>query len=103
MLLLRPPMAEVEVSAPARTPTTAPVTAGPSAPPMSLFRTLPLTVPPSATDAASGWALGKSSTILTLIWPVAVLPSVSLATTLKFSVMLLAPLAFGWVSLSTKV
>ncbi|MNZ98231.1 hypothetical protein D3C78_1175080 [compost metagenome] len=95
-----PPMAEVEVLPPARTPTTV---AGPSAPLASLPSTLMLTVPPSTTDDESGLALGKSSMMLTLICPVAVSPLLSIATTLKFSVRLLAPLAVGWASLSLRV
>ncbi|MNQ90588.1 hypothetical protein D3C85_1059340 [compost metagenome] len=95
-----PPMADVEVLLPARTPTTV---AGPSAPLMSLPSTLMLTVPPSTTDDESGLALGRSSTMLTLICPVSLSPSVSVATTLKFSVRLLVPLAVGWASLSFKV
>ncbi|MNF62585.1 hypothetical protein D3C84_442690 [compost metagenome] len=66
-----PPEAAVEVSPPARTPTT-PVTAvgRPSAPntsateprPVPLTR-LPLTVPPSLTEALSAFACGRSSTM----------------------------------------
>ncbi|MNV93143.1 hypothetical protein D3C71_1877970 [compost metagenome] len=96
-------MAEVDVSLPARTPTTAPATAGPSAPLTSLPNTLRLTVPPSCTESASGLALGRSSTMLTLICPVSLSPSVSVATTLMFSMRLLVPLAVGWASLSLRV
>ncbi|MCY1402196.1 hypothetical protein D9M71_173320 [compost metagenome] len=98
-----PPMAEVDVSLPARTPTTAPAAAGPSAPPMSLSSTLPLTVPPSCTESASALAVGRSSMMLTLICPFAMSPSVSVATTLMFSMRLLMPSAVGWASLSFRV
>ncbi|MCY1458479.1 hypothetical protein D9M71_758660 [compost metagenome] len=95
-----PPTAEVAVLPPARTPTTV---AGPSAPLMSLPSTPILTVPPSVTDDESGLALGKSSTMLTLICPFAMSPSVSVATTLMFSMRLLMPSAVGWASLSFRV
>ncbi|MNZ81823.1 hypothetical protein D3C78_1005030 [compost metagenome] len=93
-------MADVKVLPPARTPTTV---AGPSAPLTSLPSTLMLTVPPSTTDDESGLAFGRSSTILTLICPVSLSPSVSVATTLMFSVRLLAPLPVEWTSLSLRV
>ena len=89
------PMAEVEVSEPARTPTTVCSTGGRSAPRLSLCSTLPVTVPPSTTEALSGLACGTSSTMFTSRLPVALLPSVSMATTLKLSPMLLMPWPAG--------
>ncbi|MNH47804.1 hypothetical protein D3C79_1112310 [compost metagenome] len=55
------------------------------------------------TALVSPAALGRSSTMLTSILPVALLPSVSVAVTVKLSLRLLAPLAFGCASLSSKV
>ncbi|MNL45106.1 hypothetical protein D3C87_1677230 [compost metagenome] len=77
-----------------------------SAPCTSLVSTLPLRVSrvSEAVDALlSSTPFGKSSTMLTLICPVALSPSLSVATTLKFSVRLLAPLAVGCASLSFRV
>ncbi|MNR36048.1 hypothetical protein D3C85_1539360 [compost metagenome] len=51
----------------------------------------------------SSTALGRSSTILTSRLPLAVVPLSSVATTANCSLRLLAPLAFGWASLSSKV
>ncbi|MNJ54131.1 hypothetical protein D3C77_495610 [compost metagenome] len=79
MLTPSEPMAEVEVSAPARTPTTAPPWAAPSAPRMSLSSTLPVTVPPSITVALSDSAMGMSSTIWITMVLVTLLPSSSVA------------------------
>ena len=77
-----------------------------SAPWMSLGSTLPVsTVAASvATEAlVSFTAVGWSSTMTTLRLPLLVLPSVSVATTVKLSVRLLAPFPAGCVSLSTRV
>ncbi|MNN19434.1 hypothetical protein D3C81_1326770 [compost metagenome] len=77
-----------------------------SAPCTSLLSTLPLRVSrvSEAVEALLSYTpFGRSSTMLTLICLVALSPSVSVATTLKFSVRLLAPLAAGWASLSFRV
>ncbi|MNE86318.1 hypothetical protein D3C80_1834050 [compost metagenome] len=63
------------MSLPARTPITKP----PSAPSTSLSSTLPLTVPPSTTEAKSAWALGTSSTMSMTMVLVTVLPNESVA------------------------
>ncbi|MCY1430523.1 hypothetical protein D9M71_464730 [compost metagenome] len=77
-----------------------------SAPCTSLVNTLPVRVSwfsVAVTALVSPAAAGMSSTILTSIEPLAVLPSVSVAVTVKLSLRLLVSLALGCASLSSKV
>ncbi|MNM80948.1 hypothetical protein D3C81_929310 [compost metagenome] len=91
-------------------PTKVPAVIGPvatrSAPCTSLVSTLPVRVSwfsVAVTALVSPAAVGMSSTILTSMAPLAVLPSVSVTLTVKLSPRLLMPLAAAWVSLSTRV
>ncbi|MNJ59515.1 hypothetical protein D3C77_552020 [compost metagenome] len=91
-------------------PTKVPAVIGPvgtrSAPCTSLLSTLPVRVSwfsVAVTALVSPAAVGTSSTIFTSIEPLAVLPSVSVALTVKLSPKLLVPLALGCASLSSKV
>ncbi|MNE53175.1 hypothetical protein D3C80_1478860 [compost metagenome] len=79
ILVPSPPTAGVDVLLPARTPITAPLVSGPSAPNLSLSRTLILTVAPSAAEAVFAAAVGRSSTILTTMVLVVLLPRASVA------------------------
>ncbi|MNP08101.1 hypothetical protein D3C76_1001570 [compost metagenome] len=87
---------------PERTPTTT-LLPGLSAPTVSLSSTLPLPLWPSPSEASSARALGRSSTMLTSMLPLAELPSLSVAVTVKCSCSTLLPWPVAWLSLSSKV
>ncbi|MNR24313.1 hypothetical protein D3C85_1430090 [compost metagenome] len=76
-----------------------------SAPCTSLLSTLPLRVSrvSEAVPLLSPTALGRSSTMFTSSEPVAVVPLSSTTVTANCSGKVLAPLAAGWASLSTRV